>query len=103
MEENKTNWICTCTGEEKSGDYARMKIWEFEDKRYQVDQCLEEEIKYLLSMGVRTIASCCGHKRVDGFIAVKKESIELMRELGYERYINPHYSDTEEFFKPKTR
>lgn len=47
MKENKNNWECTCTGKGEFGDYASMKVWEFEGERYQVDQCLEEEIKYL--------------------------------------------------------
>lgn len=28
-----------------------------------MDKCMKEEIKSLNSLGLRTIASCCGHKR----------------------------------------
>ena len=101
----KNNWKCICKGKEESGDYSHMAVFEFEGKEYQVDTCLENEIKYLLSQGVKTVASCCGHKRLDAFIAVKNEYkyIEMMKHLGYERYINPHCPEAMEFFKPKTK
>lgn len=54
-------------------------------------------------MGVKTIASCCGHKRVEGFIAVKEDSIEIMKQLGYTIYINPLYPESKQWFKPKTK
>lgn len=103
MKENKTKWECTCSGKEEANDYSRMKVFELEEETYQVDACLEEEIKYLLSMGIKTVASCCGHKRGQGFIAVKKESIEVMEQLGYERCINSYCPNAQEFFKPKTK
>ena len=99
----KNKWKCICTGEEEFGDYTNMVVFKFDGKRYQVDVCLEDEIKYLLSQGVKTVASCCGHKKTEGFITVEKDSVTIMKQLGYERHINPHYPDAEEFFKPKTK
>lgn len=103
MSEN-LNWKCKCEGKEEYGDYSRMIVFKFEGKQYQVDSCLEEEIKYLLSKGIRTIESCCGHKNTEGgYIAVAYEDIKSMESLGYEHYINPNHPEAEEFFIPKTK
>lgn len=83
------------------GNYSNMKIIEFNGKRIQVDSCLVKEITYLLNKGVVTLASCCGHNKDVGFIAVDKNSIGLMESLGYEHNYNPYYPDAKEFFKPK--
>lgn len=103
MKENKFNWKCKCTGNEEFGDYSRMVIFEFNGERYQVDSCLESEIKYLLSKGIKTTESCCGHKKASGYIVVRDEDIESMRLLGYKKYINPNFPKTEEFFISKTK
>ncbi|WP_338630706.1 hypothetical protein [Clostridium baratii] len=93
--------MCKCINID-FGDYSNMEIIEFEGKRIQVDKCLVEEIRYLLSQGVVTVASCCGHNKLEGAIAVEMASIKKMEELGYERYHNPYYPDAKEFFKPKS-
>lgn len=109
----KDKWKCRCTGNEVAGDYSRMEIFEYEGETYQVDSCMVNEIKWLLKQGVTTIESCCGHhfvidgKEVEGYIFVSKDSIELMRRLGYEKYSHPLYDlndpVTNQFFKPKTK
>ena len=82
-------WKCHCTGNEYSGDYSRMVIFEYEGKTYQVDSCMVNEIKWLLKQGIKTIESCCGHhfviddKEVMGYILVSEDSVELMCRLGY--------------------
>lgn len=84
------------------GDYSNMEIIEFNGKRIQVDSCLVEEIKGLLEIGVVTLASCCGHNKGVGNIAVDEKSIKIMESLGYERFYNPCYPDAKEYFKPKS-
>jgi len=49
------------------------------------DICISEEIEYLLSNGVATWGhSCCGHGAERSLTFIKKESIGLAKELGYE-------------------
>ena len=67
-----------------------------------VDACLESEIKYLWSKGVITGGCCCGHNKINGCIDVYEESVQLMKDLGYEVQFNPSYPDNEWSFYPKT-
>lgn len=92
--------MCKCVNID-FGDYSNMEIIEFDDRRIQVDKCLVNEITYLLNQGVITIESCCGHNKNTGYIAVDKNSIEIMESLGYEHNYNPHYPKAREFFNPK--
>ena len=50
-----------------------------------VDKCIAHELNYLISQGVKTINSCCGHKILRPSVLVKDESVEKMLELGYVR------------------
>lgn len=50
-----------------------------------IDACIEKEIRYIISKGVRTIASCCGHGIVSPSVCVDDTSVEIMEELGYTR------------------
>ncbi len=93
--------MCKCVNIE-CGDYSNMEIIEFGGKRIQVDSCLVDEITYLLNQGVITIESCCGHNKLTGYIAVDKNSIELMESLGYEYHYNPFYPESKQFFNPKS-
>lgn len=77
---------CTCTGNEEFGDYSRMTTFNHNEKTYQVDKCMEQEIKYLLNNGVNTIECCCGHNQYTGYIAVNVDSIEKMFQLGYKKH-----------------
>ena len=77
----------------------------FPNTKYEfifVDKCIENEIKYLWSKGIVTIASCCGHNIVDGSICVHDDYIQQMKELGYEVLNNPSYPGAEWMFKSKT-
>ena len=49
------------------------------------DLCLEEELKYLKSMGVQTIASCCGHGNAElaSILTAGENSREAMQNMGY--------------------
>lgn len=53
-----------------------------------VDACIADEIRDLLSKGVKTIGSCCGHNKLIPCIAVAPESIVLMEKLGYRHQFN---------------
>ena len=50
------------------------------------DLCLEEELLYLKSVGVHTVASCCGHGNAElaSILTVGKNSREKMKNMGYE-------------------
>ena len=50
-----------------------------------VDKCIVDEINYLISQGVKTINSCCGHKILKPSVLVKDESVDKMTKLGYVR------------------
>lgn len=56
------------------------KIW--------VDACIADEIIDLLSNGVKTIGSCCGHNKAIPSIAVSRESVKLMEAMGYKHHFN---------------
>jgi hypothetical protein len=56
-------------------------------KSVWVDGCLAEEIKELNNKGVRTVASCCGHKKIIPVITVDNDDLEsrrIMEQLGYQ-------------------
>lgn len=48
-----------------------------------IDLCLVNEIRELWDKGVSTYASCCGHGRIHGTIAVDEKDRQKMVELGY--------------------
>lgn len=50
-----------------------------------VDLCLASEIAGLWARGVRTVASCCGHGRITGYIAVDTAGAVDMEGFGYQR------------------
>lgn len=54
-----------------------------------VDACIAEEVISLLSKGVKTVASCCGHNKAVPSIAVAPESVRQMEDLGYKHHPNP--------------
>lgn len=61
-----------------------------------VDECLQDEILYLWSKGIKTSGCCCGHGQYDGFINIFDESIDDMISLGYELWDwNKMYPDEE--------
>lgn len=68
----------------------------------QLDRCIAKEIQHLWSNGIKTIASCCGHNKVEPSVAVSKNSIPKMESLGYEQWINPMYPYSRDFFKLKS-
>lgn len=78
------NFKCTCDGKEQGGDYSRMSVFEHSGDIVQVDSCMVGEVKYLLEQGIKTVASCCGHRTHAGWIIVDGiESVDKMLELKY--------------------
>ena len=53
-----------------------------------VDVCIADEIINLLSNGVKTMASCCGHNKTIPSIMVAPESVKLMEAMGYKHHFN---------------
>jgi len=49
-----------------------------------IDTCIATEIGYLWHQGVQTFNSCCGHQKMRPTVVIEKQSIERMKELGYE-------------------
>lgn len=97
----------------KRGNEVVVKIPDNIDIRYNspdrpnrqtvcIDECLADEIRYLWSKGVKTAGCCCGHGEIKmASILVEKESIEIMRQLGYEPWENPIDKTRKDGFKPK--
>ena len=50
------------------------------------DLCLEDELLHLKSVGVHTVASCCGHGNPElaSILTVGENSREAMQNMGYE-------------------
>ena len=77
--------------------------WNSAHKTVCIDRCLEDEIKHLWTLGIITNGCCCGHNKLEGFIGVENEFIELMKELGYKVKIWEKYPNREDNFIPKTK
>lgn len=50
-----------------------------------VDACIAAEVQGLWALGIKTLASCCGHNRGEGVIAVLDKHDGAMTKLGYRR------------------
>jgi hypothetical protein len=48
-----------------------------------IDACIADEVKQLWCFGVHTTGCCCGHHKVQPYIGVIPEDVELMKNLGY--------------------
>ena len=68
----------------------------------QVDKCLVNEVKELWSKGIHTLASCCGHNKVEGFISVIDSDIPRMKAMGYEVKYNNCRPGDEDSFHPQS-
>lgn len=68
-----------------------------------VDACLEEEIKCLWSLGIRTTGCCCGHNKLLAYIGVIREDIQKMKDLGYRVQFNPSRPGSEDTFNSKIK
>ena len=78
------NKICHCENVE-FGNYDNqitMRL-KFEDKLVCIDTCIATEIGYLWHKGIKTLNSCCGHRKLPATVIVDEASIEQMKKLGY--------------------
>jgi len=69
------------------------------------DKCLEEELRILVNLGIKTTGSCCGNhvnSRCSGYIGVTDEFISIMKKLGYKVAYNSSRPGDEDEFVPKT-
>lgn len=67
-----------------------------------VDGCLVGEVNKLVNSGIKTIGCCCGHSKKQGYIQVAPESVEDMKNLGYEQLPLDENGNGAWCFKPKT-
>ncbi|MFA6974022.1 MAG: hypothetical protein WC238_04785 [Parcubacteria group bacterium] len=90
--------MCNCIDINLGTYKAAIPMWfDLRKRVVDIDVCLALEIKNLWWMGIYTIESCCGHNKVDGYIAVDDSCIIHMLDLGYQEY-----QDKAGFFYPKS-
>lgn len=67
------------------GDYSRQVVIELPDTKEKIycDYELASEIAYLHMMGIKTLASCSGHKKHMPTIDVLPAYVDDMFKLGY--------------------
>ena len=49
----------------------------------EIDNCILDELRKLWVLGIITVASCCGHNKINGSIIVAFGCITQMKLLGY--------------------
>lgn len=52
---------------------------------FNIDACLLSEVEDLNNLGTKTIGSCCGHNKLQGYIQVAPEYVDSMLSRGYEQ------------------
>lgn len=52
----------------------------------QVDKCIVDQVVFLWENNIRTLGSCCGHNRTQGFINVYPEDYDKALSLGFKPY-----------------
>ena len=91
---------------ESFGEYTNQiqirtpEWWDSSHKFFGVDPCIAGEIVWLISKGVRTHESCCGHGKQKGYIAVDDNSASTMGMLGYKKL--PH-KDKIAIYEPRIK
>ena len=76
-------------------DQNRTVVCTPQGRRQEIDNCILSELKDLWNKGIITLASCCGHNKINGSIIV--EDCDKMKSLGY---IN--WPDHEDWFYPQS-
>lgn len=61
-----------------------VEVLEYDNKRFDVDKCIVPLVKALNDAGIKTVASCCGHKKIYGNIALA-DGRELLIAEGYKQ------------------
>lgn len=69
------------------------------------DLCLEEELLSLWYLGIHPTASCCGHgdASIASIVVETENSVQKMKELGYEKLEWEYENERQAMFKPKTK
>lgn len=65
-------------------------------KVQEIDNCILDELILLWIHGIMTIASCCGHNKINGSIIVDHPFIDWMKQHGYVE------SEKKNWFYPKS-
>lgn len=51
--------------------WGNIEHLEYEGKKFQVDSCIAPIVRALNDAGIETVASCCGHGKINGIISLK--------------------------------
>lgn len=85
--------MCNCENIEfgtfGQSNQNRTAIMTCMGKMQEIDNCILDELKELWTKGVITLASCCGHNKINGSIIVDISSVGIMKQLGYVESENP--------------
>lgn len=70
-----------------------------------VDACIKPEIEKLIQQGVITLGCCCGHgKSLYGTCLIHKDSVKLVKQLGYQPYkFRPDEKGFEDLYEIKLK
>lgn len=84
-ENEKLKNFCKCDVE--MGSYMRQITVQdpFTKKLVGIDICILQDIAELWYLGIRTMASCCGHGKIFPSIIVHDDHIQQMLKLGYDQ------------------
>jgi hypothetical protein len=84
--------VCSTESHLQQYECSMMMFNKFQLNYITIDGCLWQEIKYLHSLGIETIGSCCGHHANSplgsAYIQVKTECEQKMIDLGYTKHLN---------------
>jgi hypothetical protein len=82
--------MCDCSEKVEPQNYKnQVSVYStLLNKEILIDKCLESEIRYLWSLGIKTTGCCCGHNILMPYIGVEKEEIKKMIKLGYNIQFN---------------
>lgn len=73
-----------------------------QSRRFGIDPCISAEIVGLISEGIRTHWTCCGHGFSEGIIAVEKKDYKKMRKMGYKEW-KLKADPSQVYFIPKSK
>lgn len=100
--------MCDCGEHVRSQEYQNQVTLPSpftEGKFICIDTCLEDEIKMLWKLGIKTNGCCCGHNYLLPYIGVYDKDVDRMIELGYIIHVNPNGKDNllrKDSFYPKS-
>lgn len=93
---------CTCVNVPMGSYKNQVVVNTPVGNRVGIDRCLMPDIRQLWNMGIKTVASCCGHGIAPGVISVEPGFDGAMLELGYERMpVSPGQNYEHSFYWPR--